>query len=275
MKKIWILTNLILTLLILTSCQDFLSYELADYEIKDIPITVSLNHDNSDLTIEELINQLSLDIMPSNVTVHASIYTSFGPFRTNETNYFGSGVIFYENDVFYYVLTNEHVIAKNEDGESASYKITDYKNNSHKAYLYESSDDDSVDLAVLYFEKDQHTYPVIEMNETPLNIDDKIIAVGQPEGQKNTITFGEVTLFTQTNVTNRFDEEILREFLAIQHTAYVNSGSSGGMLLDYNLTLVGINFAGAESDGKHQFTYAIPMSIILEYFNQLFIDDFE
>jgi S1-C subfamily serine protease len=271
MKKLWIFFNLIITLLILTSCQDFLSYDLSEYEIIEIPQTVSLSHDNSPISTEELINQLSLDIMSSNVTVHASIYTPFGIFRTNETNYFGSGVIFYENDLFYYVLTNQHVVAKNEESQKASYKVTDYKNNTHKAYLYEGSENEDYDLAILYFVKKDEEYPIIELNETPLAINDKVIAIGQPEGQKNTITLGDVTLFTQTNVTNRLDEVILREFLAIQHTAYVNSGSSGGMLLDYQLTLVGINFAGAESDGMHEYTYAIPVSIMLDYFNQLFI----
>jgi S1-C subfamily serine protease len=275
MKKIGSFILLLTSLLILTACQDFLSYDIKDYELLELPTIINQRDEPTTLDIEDLVNQLSLEIIPSNVTVKTSLYQSFGIFRTNEVNYFGSGVIFYENDVFYYVLTNEHVISKDSENQKVSYEIKDYKNNTHKAYLYEGSNNEDVDLAILFFEKDQNDYPVISINDAPLDISDKVIAVGQPEGQVNTITFGEVIDFTQTNVKNREDEYIIREFEAIQHTAYVNSGSSGGMLLDYNLSLVGINFAGAEEDGIYQYTFSIPVSIIIDYLNELMNQEVE
>ena len=58
-------------------------------------------------------------------------------------------------------------------------------------------------------------------------------------------------------------------FNVIVHSAYINSGSSGGALVDENLKLVGINFASAsiESTSKYLYTYAIPASKAKEFIN--------
>ncbi|MDX9690997.1 MAG: serine protease [Acholeplasmataceae bacterium] len=269
MKKLSNIFILIAISLLLASCQGLLNYELEEYAITEMISSSYHAHFDPSIETEDLINELSLETMQSNVTVFTTVYTPILMFRSNESRYFGSGVIFFENDLFYYVLTNEHVASLTPDTTTASYTLTDYQNNEIKAYLYEGSLSVEHDLAVLFFEKSDKVYPVIDLNQNPLSIGDQVIAVGQPEGQKNTITFGEVEAFTQTNVKNRYDETISRDFLAIKHTAYVNSGSSGGMLLNYNLELVGINFAGAEDEGNHVYTFSIPVSIILEYFEEL------
>ena len=93
MKKISSFILLITSLLILTACQDFLSYDIKDYEILELPTIINQPDEPTALDIEDLVNQLSLEIIPSNVTVKTSLYQSFGIFRTNEMSYFGSGVI--------------------------------------------------------------------------------------------------------------------------------------------------------------------------------------
>lgn len=269
MKKIWTFLLLIGSLFMLSACQDFFIYDLEVYRFED-PLTRYQNeHYPENLDVETLINALSLQIMQSNVTIYTTTYAPFLMFQTKEERFFGSGVIFYESEGFYYVLTNEHVVSLTRHTTQATYEIYDYQNIKYKGYLYQNSLSIEYDLAILYFEKSDRTYEIIEINERPLEVGEKVIAVGNPRSQKNTITMGEVLGFVKTNVQNRYGEIISRDFLAIRHSAYVNSGSSGGMLLNYQLQLVGINFAGADDNGTHLYTFSIPVHIIVNYFNQL------
>lgn len=265
MYKIARILTLLCLSFILVSCKDFLSFSYSEYQIKDVAFGIDDDHHHLEMTMEERINLISLEVMKSNVTVITQVYSPLLFLRANEQKFFGSGVIFYENEDFYYVLTNQHVVAQTKNTTSATYQIVDYQNKVYDAYLYEGSKSVDDDLAIVFFEKEDKEYPTMIFNQHELNVGELVIAIGQPNGQKNTITFGEIEDFTPTHVKNRYGESIVRDFLAIQHSAYVDSGSSGGMLLNYNLQLIGINFAGAEEDDVHLYTFAIPVSIILSY----------
>ena len=269
MKKIINLVSILFLFIILVACTDLLSFQLEEYQIQNISFGIDDIHDDLSMSMEERINAISLEVMKSNVTVTTHVYTPFLFLRAKEEKFFGSGVIFHENDYFYYVLTNQHVVALSQNTTEASYQIIDYQNRVYDAYLYEGSKSVDDDLAILFFEKEDKTYPTLVMNQRELEVGDLVIAIGQPNGQKNTITFGQIEDFTPTNVKNRYGQSIVRDFLAIQHSAYVDSGSSGGMLLNYNLQLIGINFAGAEEDETHLYTFAIPISVILAYLDKI------
>jgi len=269
MKKIARLFITLFLSIVLVSCKDFLSYQLEDYQMIDITFGIDDFHYDLSISMEERINLISLEVMKSNVTVTTHVYTPLLFLKAKEEKFFGSGVIFHENDNFYYVLTNQHVVALSQNTTAASYQIIDYQNKVYDAYLYEGSTSVEDDLAILFFEKEDKTYPTIVMNQRELEVGDLVIAIGQPNGQKNTITFGQIEDFTPTNVKNRYGQSIVRDFLAIQHSAYVDSGSSGGMLLNYNFQLIGINFAGAEEDEMHLYTFAIPISVILAYLENI------
>lgn len=269
MKKIWTLLLLIGSLFLFAACQDFFSYNIEQYQFIESLSLYQDNHQLDDIDVEDLVNNISLNIMQSNVTVYTTTYAPFLFMRTKEESFYGSGIIFYENEDFYYVLTNEHVVSLTRNSTSATYEIIDYQNNKYKGFLYENASSIAYDLAILFFEKNEKSYEIIKINDRPLDIGDKVIAIGNPKSQKNMITMGEVLEFSETNVKNRYGDVVSRDFLAIKHSAYVNSGSSGGMLLNYQLQLVGINFAGADDDGRHVYTFSIPVNIIVEYFNNL------
>lgn len=253
----------------LVSCKEFLSFAYEDYQIIETSFSIDEAHNHINLTMEERVNKISLEIMKSNVTVTTHVYTPLLFLRVREKEFFGSGVIFYENDDFYYVLTNQHVVALLRNTTTASYQIIDYQQKVYDAYLYEGSQSVDDDLAILFFEKGDKEYPLMVMNERELEVGEPIIAIGQPNGQKNTITFGTIEAFTATNVKNRYGESTFRDFLAIKHSAFVDSGSSGGMLLNYNLQLIGVNFAGLEEDDMHLYTFSIPVSVILSYLQNI------
>ncbi len=253
----------------LVSCKEFLSFAYEDYQIIETSFSIDEAHNHINLTMEERVNKISLEIMKSNVTVTTHVYTPLLFLRVREKEFFGSGVIFYENDDFYYVLTNQHVVALLRNTTTASYQIIDYQQKVYDAYLYEGSQSVDDDLAILFFEKGDKEYPLMVMNERELEVGEPVIAIGQPNGQKNTITFGTIEAFTATNVKNRYGESTFRDFLAIKHSAFVDSGSSGGMLLNYNLQLIGVNFAGLEEDDMHLYTFSIPVSVILSYLQNI------
>lgn len=51
----------------------------------------------------------------------------------------------------------------------------------------------------------------------------------------------------------------------MEHTAYTDSGSSGGAVLNAELTVIGVHYAGSESA---QLGYAIPAEKIQEFLNR-------
>ena len=179
----------------------------------------------------------------------------------------GSGVIFKEEDsnsgTTFYVLTNNHVVYIGING----YKVFNSYGDEFKASLVCHSP--NYDLAVVKFtaDKTKRDYKTLTISKNDVSLGGKIIAIGNPLGQLNAITMGKVEGFTKINLTDVSQEEINIDFPIVSHTAPINSGSSGGALLNYNYEICGINYAcdrGVESDNFIH-AYAIPSSKILEF----------
>ena len=277
MKRVLLLFILIFSSLTLASCRSILNPEtvLDDYFIESIDDITSVNLKASNLTnnYPELFNQVSLDAIKGNMTVYTTSFDGFLMFSTNQQTYFGSGVIFHESESYYYILTNEHVAAKLDNKTSVKYLVYDYLGNEYRAFLYEGSLSKDDDLAVLFFLKGIDELKVMTFNEAELDINDQVIAIGQPLGQENTITFGKIIDFGPTQVSDRYDVLITRSFDAIKHDARVNSGSSGGMLLDYNLNVIGINFASSQNEETFLYALSIPISVVIDYIERLINND--
>jgi serine protease Do len=277
MKKLFHAILIFSLILVLSSCTSAFNAvdQPSNYEIESIDeiSIVNLKASNVVNDYPDLFNQISLDAIKGNVTVYTTSFDNFLMFSSNSQTYFGSGVIFYESDEYYYVLTNEHVAVKSESRSAVKYAIYDYLGNEHRGFLYEDSLSKDDDLAVLFFPKGIDQLKVMTFNEAVLSEDDKVIAIGQPLGQENTITFGSIIDFGPTQVTDKNDELITRSFDAIKHNARVNSGSSGGMLLDYNLNVIGINFASNQNDEVFVYSLSIPVSVIINYLEEFIIKD--
>ena len=87
--------------------------------------------------------------------------------------------------------------------------------------------------------------------------------MGNPNSTKNIISQGMVncySLITLNNSKSKIDFEV------IVHTALIDSGSSGGALINKNNEIVGITFAGVfDNNDKFITGYAIPSSKIIEF----------
>jgi S1-C subfamily serine protease len=192
----------------------------------------------------------------------------------------GSGVIFEKHDNKYYALTAAHVV----DYENSTFKAFTRNTNFSGTIIqpdnrinfmipddnYYSSlldltveyKSETTDLAIVSFTSDEEL-PVLEFETSNINIGDKIICIGHPEGNRYVTTYGYITsnLKDSSYVTNISNMKIRDK--VIEHNAYMNHGNSGGAAINENLKLVGINVGGSFTLLNHyKKGYMIPYDIV-------------
>lgn len=189
-------------------------------------------------------------------------------FFTSKNIYSGSGVIFHETEEYYFALTNYHVVEKHRDYKKQLFEVWDYYDNKYSAFIYEASMNYELDLAVIVFSKLEESLSVLEIADGRIEVGSGIIAIGNPLKQRNTVTTGLVVRYNKTKTTDRYEETKTNEFLSIIHSASTDNGSSGGMLLNFNLKVIGINYAGTHDvDNPEGFT--IPSELVVDYIELL------
>lgn len=217
-------------------------------------------------------NTISKDTMKSLVKVYSKNYntTIFGAEKESKTSQ-GSGFCFYVQDGYYYVITNYHVVAEDPSYSKQSFTIEDYQGNVYTAYLYknpnkqDSAISPEYDLACLYF-KPSSTTNVKELtiaSENPV-IGDDVISLGAPNSQSNSVTYGKITEYRKITLDDTSEDLSNVTFEVIHHNAYIDHGSSGGPLLNSDLNVVGVNYAGSSQTGEG---YAIPAEKLIEFLN--------
>ncbi len=213
---------------------------------------------------KNLTNQVTAEIAKCNVKIIVKQYNTFLGFETSSQTSIGSGVIFAQNDTNYFVLSNNHVVYNDGTYDKISYTIEDYKGNSYTATLKHNSA--KYDLSVLYFKKGKETLGLIKRAKSNPSSNEEIIALTQPKGQNNAISFGEIIGYVSGPQLTCSKQESNVTFNVIKHDASINNGSSGGMMLNFNLELVGIHYAGSKDiNGNTLYGYAIPISKVDEY----------
>ena len=170
----------------------------------------------------------------------------------------GTGVIMSTDG---YIITNAHVV---EDAASISVLLTD--GSYHDATVVGA---DSVsDLAVLHIETDD-LIPAEFGDSTALQVGDSVAAIGDPLGVelRGTMTNGIVSAINRDVVTGG------RTLTLIQTNAALNSGNSGGPLINCYGQVVGINTMKigvfTDSSGVEGIGFAIPSSTVRDIVNQI------
>lgn len=171
----------------------------------------------------------------------------------------GSGVIISADG---YIVTNNHVIEKAEKLE-----VTLNDNRNFTATVIGA--DPLTDLALIKIEApDLHVIPM--GNSEDLHVGEWVLAVGNPFGFTSTVTTGIVSakarnISTTTQSPSRGNIESY-----IQTDAAVNSGNSGGALVNLDGELVGINAAIYSNTGTYAgCSFAIPTSIVQKVVSDL------
>ena len=180
----------------------------------------------------------------------------------------GSGVIFKKEELFlttyYYALTNNHVIYDNVNG----YRIYDcYGNEITDVELV--CHDANYDLAVIRFKEklEDVPYKVLPFSNGDIKPGEKVVVMGNPLGKLNMITMGKVEGYKEIKISQVDALQTNVEFPVIKHTAPINNGSSGGVLLNYDYEICGINYACDRDSETDEFVngYAVQTSKILEF----------
>ncbi len=220
-------------------------------------------------------NMITTSAMKGLVSIKNKSYnTSMGGLvETTSSTSQGSGVVIEISNGFAYVLTNYHVVNQDEGYAKQKISVFDPWGNEYAATVYKhprlsnSAMDKSYDLALLYFQYTETEEPLlnaIDMATKNPERGEYVVSLGAPRGQKNSITYGRALAYQKLSAA---EGEPVADvvFDIILHNALIDHGSSGGPLLDPTGKLVGINFAGYESNN---YGCAIPLSKIVEFLNK-------
>ncbi|MFI6502640.1 S1C family serine protease [Nonomuraea typhae] len=192
----------------------------------------------------------------------------------------GSGVVLSKDGL---VLTNNHVVAANGQGGDLSVKFSDGK--TAKATVVGT--DPTTDLAMIRAEGVSGLVPAELGDSDQLKVGDAVLAIGSPLGLDGTVTSGIISALDRTLNVGGEQQQMPPGWAqgqdsappatiggAIQTDASINSGNSGGALVNAAGQLVGINTAIATngSNGSIGLGFAIPVNTAKQVADQLSTD---
>ena len=205
-----------------------------------------------------------------NVTSSSPLYGFFGQGKgsstTSEATASGSGIIISEDG---YIVTNNHVV----DSSSASTYYDISEATSVKVSLYGEDTqydakiigkDSQTDLAVLKIEKTGLT-PAEFADSDTVKVGEFAMAVGNPLDLGTSITCGVVSALNRKVQ----DSEGTTTYTCIQTDAAINSGNSGGALVNSQGQVIGINTLKVASTGVEGIGFAIPINSTTDIIDQL------
>ena len=166
----------------------------------------------------------------------------------------GSGVIISEDG---YILTNNHIVSSS----SSYYQVSEA--NRVVVYLYNDETeyeativgtDEQTDLAVIKIEKTGLS-PAELGDSDSVKIGEFAMAVGNPLGMQNSVSSGIVSA-----VNRKITDTDGKTYTLIQTDAAINSGNSGGALVNSSGQVIGINTLKLTGDGVEGMGFAIPIN---------------
>lgn len=217
-----------------------------------------------EINAADITNQISKNTMKSIVKVYARSYNTFLgiEYESSGTSQ-GSGFCFAAGDGYYYILTNCHVAVKIPGYDKQKIEIEDYKGNVYTGYLYNDAISAEYDLACVYFKASSTEVTPLSIVKNNPKIGDDIISLGAPKDQSNSITFGKVNEYRSITLTDNEAYQSNVTFEVIRHSAGRDGGSSGGPVLNSDLQVVGVHYAGNVDDSSIGF--AIPAEKVNEF----------
>ena len=177
----------------------------------------------------------------------------------------GSGIIMSSDG---YILTNNHIINSSDSSVyyevSEATKINVYLYNDETPYEAEVvGTDEETDLAVLKINKDGLTAAELGDSDS-IKIGEFAMAIGNPLGMESSVTSGIISAVNRT-----IDSEDGNTYTLIQTDAAINSGNSGGALVNSEGKVIGINTLKLSGTGIEGMGFAIPINDTLDIYNQL------
>ena len=177
----------------------------------------------------------------------------------------GSGIILSEDG---YIVTNNHVV--NSSSSSTTYSLGEASR--VVVYLYNDETeyeakvvgtDTETDLAVIKIEKTGLTAAELGDSDRVL-VGEYSMAAGNPLGMQSTVTVGAISA-----VNREVTDSDGKTFTLIQTDAAINSGNSGGALVNSKGQVIGINTLKVSATGVEGMGFAIPINSAKPIYEQL------
>ncbi|MFA0499629.1 trypsin-like peptidase domain-containing protein, partial [Vibrio sp. 10N.222.46.A1] len=181
----------------------------------------------------------------------------FGPEQTRERPFrgLGSGVIIDAKKG--HIVTNYHVINGADD-----IKVKLHDGREYDAELI--GGDQMSDIALLKLETAKNLTQIKVADSDKLRVGDFSVAIGNPFGLGQTVTSGIVSALGRSGLNLENFENF------IQTDAAINSGNSGGALVNLNGELIGINTAILGPNGGNVgIGFAIPSNMMTNLTEQI------
>lgn len=177
----------------------------------------------------------------------------------------GSGIIISEDG---YILTNNHIVATSssesyyEVSEATKLSVTLFGDETE----YEAKivgKDEQTDLAVIKIEKSDLSKAEFADSDS-IKVGEFAMAVGNPLGMQSSITCGVISA-----INREVTDSDGKKFNLIQTDAAINSGNSGGALVNSEGKVIGINTLKLSGTGIEGMGFAIPINSTTDITSQL------
>lgn len=210
-------------------------------------------------------------VLPSIVGIEVeynvnSLISMFGrQAQTNTAKASGSGIIISDDG---YILTNNHIVATSSSESyyevSEATKVTVTLFNDETTYEAKIiGKDEQTDLAVIKIEKTGLSKAEFADSDN-IKVGEFAMAVGNPLGMQSSITCGVISA-----VNREVTDSDGKKFTLIQTDAAINSGNSGGALVNSEGKVIGINTLKLSGTGIEGMGFAIPINATTDITSQL------
>lgn len=192
--------------------------------------------------------------------------------QSNTATATGSGIIISDDG---YILTNNHIVdtsssSSNSNGYNSYYSVSE--SNKVTVTLYGDSTeyeativgtDSQTDLAVIKIDKTGLT-PAELGDSDKVQVGEFAMAIGNPLGLDTSVTCGVISA-TNREITDSDN----KTYTLIQTDAAINSGNSGGALVNADGKVIGLNTLKISSEGVEGMGFAIPINSTIDIYQQL------
>lgn len=213
---------------------------------------VSFASDNNAMSAADIYKKVA----PAVVMVSTKSIQSINGWFQQETEGMGSGFIINTDG---YILTNYHVI---EGAKEVTVTLSDGREVKASVVNY----DENQDVAMIKINENIEVPGVVELGDSDaLQPGEEVLAIGNPLSKElsSTLTKGIVSALNRSVETETGVNTNL-----IQTDAAINSGNSGGPLINTKGQVVGINTLKA-SDGAEGIGFAIPINDVKDKIESL------
>lgn len=198
------------------------------------------------------------------IQIEYSVTTIFGNMSSNATAS-GSGIIISEDG---YILTNNHVVSSSSS--SSYYQMSEAQKITVSLFDREETYDAKIvgtdaqtDLAIIKIEAEGLTAAELGDSDN-VKVGEFAMAIGNPLGLDSSVTCGIISA-----VNRKVSDDEGNTYLAIQTDSSINSGNSGGALVNSEGKVIGINTLKLSGTGVEGIGFAIPINSTIDVCTQL------